>query len=90
LDQHLDEVTVRWRKLHNKEIRDLFSPSIIRMIKSRMMSWARYVAQTGEKRNTHKLSVGKMEVDSPLGRLRCRSVDNIKMGIGNTEWGGMV
>jgi hypothetical protein len=33
-----DEVTVGRRKLHNEELRDLYSlPSIIRMIKSRRM-----------------------------------------------------
>jgi hypothetical protein len=33
-----DEVTGGWRKLHNEELRDLYSlPSIIRMIKSRRM-----------------------------------------------------
>jgi hypothetical protein len=33
-----DEVTGEWRKLHNKELRDLcYSPSIIRVIKSRRM-----------------------------------------------------
>jgi hypothetical protein len=31
-----DEVTGRWRKLHNEELHNLYSsPSIIRMIKSR-------------------------------------------------------
>jgi hypothetical protein len=36
-----DEVTGRWRKLHNEEFRDLYSlPSIIRIIKSRRMRWA--------------------------------------------------
>jgi hypothetical protein len=39
-----DEVTGE-RKLHNEQLRDLYSsPSIIRIIKSRRMSWARYVA----------------------------------------------
>jgi hypothetical protein len=33
-----DEVTGGWRKLHNEELRDLYSPpSIIRMIMSRRM-----------------------------------------------------
>jgi hypothetical protein len=42
----LDEVTGGWRKLHNKEIHNLYySPSIIRMIKSRRMRWAGHVTQ---------------------------------------------
>jgi hypothetical protein len=33
-----DEVTGGWRKLHNEELRDLYSsPSIIKMIKPRRM-----------------------------------------------------
>jgi hypothetical protein len=33
-----DEVTGGWRKLHNEELRNMYSsPSIIRMIKSRRM-----------------------------------------------------
>jgi hypothetical protein len=45
-----DEMTGEWRKLHNEELRDLYSsPSIIRIIKSRRMRWAGYVAQMGEK-----------------------------------------
>jgi hypothetical protein len=40
-----DEVTGGWRKLHNKEPRNLYSsPHIIRMIKSRRMRWAGHVA----------------------------------------------
>jgi hypothetical protein len=35
-----DDVAVEWRKLHNKELHDLYSsPSIIRIIKSRRMRW---------------------------------------------------
>jgi hypothetical protein len=40
-----DEVTGEWRKLHNKELHDLYSlPSVIRAIKSRRMSWVGHVA----------------------------------------------
>jgi hypothetical protein len=35
-----DEVTGEWRELHNEELHNLYSsPSIIRMVKSRMMRW---------------------------------------------------
>jgi len=30
-----DEVTRKWRKLHNEELNALYSPNIIRVIKSR-------------------------------------------------------
>jgi hypothetical protein len=34
-----DEVTGEWRKLHNEELNDLYSPpTIVRMIKSRRMT----------------------------------------------------
>jgi hypothetical protein len=45
-----DEVTGEWRKLHNEELRDLYSsPSIIRIIKSRRMKWAGHVARMGRR-----------------------------------------
>jgi hypothetical protein len=53
-----DEVTREWRKLHNKELHDLYSsPSILRIIKSRRMRWAGHVARMGEKRNVYRLLV---------------------------------
>jgi hypothetical protein len=56
-----DEVTERWRKLHNEELCDLYSsPSIIGIIMSRMR-WAVHVARMGEKRNAYRLLVGKPE-----------------------------
>jgi hypothetical protein len=83
-------VTGGWRKLHNEELRDLYSsPSIIGIIKSRRMRWAGHVARMGEKRNTYKLLVGKPEGKRPLGRPRRRSVDNIKMALLDIGWGSV-
>jgi hypothetical protein len=57
-----DEVTGEGRKLHNKELHDLYSsPSKIRIIKSRRMRWASHVPLMGEKRNAYRLLVGKPE-----------------------------
>jgi hypothetical protein len=40
-----------WRKLHNDELRSLYSsPNIVRVIKSRRMSWAGHVARMEERR----------------------------------------
>jgi hypothetical protein len=43
-----DEVRGGWRKLRNKELCNFYlTPSIIRMIKSRRIRWARYVTRMG-------------------------------------------
>jgi hypothetical protein len=85
-----DEVTGEWRKVHNEEHCDLCSsPSIIRIIKSRRMRWAGHVAHMEEKRNVYRLLVGNPEGKRPLGRPRCRWVDNIKMDLGEVGWGDM-
>jgi hypothetical protein len=60
------------------------------MIKSRRMRWAGYVARMGEKRNAYRILVGMPEGKRPLGKLRRRWVDNIKMELGEIEWDGMV
>jgi hypothetical protein len=79
-----------WRKLHNEELRDLYSsPSIIRMIKSRGMRWEDHVARMGEKRKAYRLLVGKPEGKRPLGRPRPMWVDNIRMDLGEIGWDGV-
>ena len=46
-----DEVTAERRRLHNEELKDLYSsPNIVRVIKSRRMRWAGHVAHVGEER----------------------------------------
>jgi hypothetical protein len=82
------EVTGEWRKLHNEELRNLYSSnSIIRISKSRRTRWAERVVRM-EKRNACKLLVGNPEGKRPLGRPRRRCMDNIKMDLGEIGWGG--
>jgi hypothetical protein len=48
--------------LHNEELHNLYSsPSIITMIKSRRMRWSGHVPRMGEKKNVHRVLVGKPE-----------------------------
>ena len=49
-----DEVTGKWRKLHNEELNDLYSsPNIVQVIKSRRMRWAGHVASMGDSRGVY-------------------------------------
>jgi len=90
-----NEVTGEWRRLHNKELNDLYcSPNIVRVIKSRRMRWAGHVERMGEERGVCSVLVGKPEGRRPLGRPRRRWVDNIRMdlqraGCGYVDWIGL-
>jgi hypothetical protein len=53
------------------------------------MRWAGHVRRKGDKRNAYRILMGKPEEKRPLGRQRCRWVDNIKMDLRETELGGM-
>jgi len=67
-----DEVTGKWRRLHNEELNDLYSsPNIVRVITSRRVRWAGYVELMGEER-VYRVLVGKPERRRPLGRPRRR------------------
>jgi hypothetical protein len=45
-----DEVTREWRKLHNEELNDLYSPpNIVLVIRSKRMKWAGHVARFRER-----------------------------------------
>ena len=77
-----DQITGEWRKLHNEELRDLYTlPDIVRVVKSRGMRWAGHVARMVEGRGVHRVLVGKPEGKRPLGRPRHRWEDNIKMDL---------
>jgi hypothetical protein len=75
-----DEVMGEWRKLHNGELHNLYSPPrIIRQIKSRRMRWVGHETCMGEGRNMYGVLVGKPEGKRPLERPRHRWEDIIKM-----------
>jgi hypothetical protein len=76
------EVDGSWRKLHNDELRNLYSsPNIVKVIKSRRMRWAGHVARIGEGRGAYGVLVGRPEGKRPLGRPRRRWEDNIKLDL---------
>jgi hypothetical protein len=85
-----DEVTGEWRKLHNEELNDLYSPpNIFRVTNSRKMRWAGHGARMGKRRGVYRVLVGKPEGKSPLGRPRRRWEDNNKMDLQGVGYGGM-
>jgi hypothetical protein len=82
-----DEVTGEWRRLHNKELYALYSPNIIRVIKSRRLRWAGHMACMGEGRGAHTALVGKPEGRRPLVRPRHRWENKNKMYLREDGWG---
>jgi hypothetical protein len=66
-----NEIIGDWRKLLHEELHNLYSsPSIIRMIKSRRMRWAKHVARMGAKRNAYRILMGK-----PEGKEHYKDID---------------
>jgi hypothetical protein len=69
-----------WRKLHNEKLYVLyFLSNIVRVIKLRMMKWARCIAHVSNMKNAYKYSVRKSEEKRLLPRPRYRWDYNIKM-----------
>jgi hypothetical protein len=46
-------------------------------------------SKNGEKRTVYRILVGKPEGKKPLGRPRCRFLDNIKMDLRDIGWDGV-
>jgi hypothetical protein len=79
-----DDVTGKWRRLHNKELYALYSsPNTIRAIKSRRIRWAGYMTGMGDRRGAYMVWLEKPERRKPLGRPRRRWEDNIKISSGS-------
>ena len=76
-------------------LNDLYcSPNIVWVIKLRRMKWAGHVARMGEEMGVYTVLVGKPKGKRPLGRLRHRWMDNVKMdlqevGCGYMDWIGL-
>jgi len=68
--------------MYNDELHSLYSsPNIVRVINSRRISWVGHVAHMGEGRRFYRVLVGRSEGKKPLGRLRRKLEDKIKMDL---------
>jgi hypothetical protein len=80
--------TGEYRKLHNKELNDLYSSlNIIRVIKSRGVRWVGHVARMG--RDVCRVLVGNTEGKRSLGKANPRRENNINSYLQELEWSGM-
>ena len=78
-------MTREWQRLHNEKLYALYSPNLIRVIKSRRMRWAGHVAYLGDRRGTSRVLVGRPDGKRPLRRCRHMWEDNIKMDLKEVE-----
>jgi hypothetical protein len=63
-----------WRKVHSKELNDLYcSSSIIQVIRSGRKRWARHVANMVEKKGAYRVSLGNPDGKKPFGRNLTRN-----------------
>ena len=85
-----EEITGEWRRLHNEELCAVHSsPDIIGVIISRKMRWSGHVACIRDRRDAHRVLLGRPKGRRPLGRRRHGWEDNIKMDLQDVVWGGM-
>jgi hypothetical protein len=83
-------IFILYHKLHNEELNELnSSPTIVRVIKSKIMNWAGHVARKDEGRGVYRVLVGKPVGKRPMGRPRRRWNDSIRMDFQEVGCGGM-
>jgi hypothetical protein len=64
-----DEVTGKWRRLHNEKPYGLHSSrNTTRVTESRTVSWAGHVACMGEQRGAYRVLIGIPDGKRPFGR----------------------
>jgi len=71
------------------DTRTYSSRNIIRVIKRRRARWVGHIAPITERRGVYRFLVGKPEGKRPLGRLRHKWGDNIKIDLQKVGCGGM-
>jgi hypothetical protein len=82
-----DEVMGGRRKLHNQELRDLYSSSIITIVKSMRLRWAGHVARMGEKR---EMRIGYWwESQRERDHYEDQDERGLKMDLLEIGWGGV-
>jgi hypothetical protein len=81
-----EEIIEGWRKLHNKEIHNLFS-SNIRKRNSRGMRWMGHVPCLGQMRNAYNILFREPEGKRPLPTHRWEG--NVKMDLREIGWGSV-
>jgi hypothetical protein len=77
------------KRLHNELHNFYASQNIVKVIKSRRMTFSGHVARMGEIRNAYKIFVENPEGKRPLGRPRHRWEDNIVADLRETRWKGV-
>jgi hypothetical protein len=85
-----DEVTGECRKLHSRELHNLYSSvGIIRQVKSRRTRWTGHMARMTVDRKVCKVLVGKPEGKRLLERPWRRWEDVIRMDLVEIGWEGV-
>ena len=72
------DANAKWKRFHIEELHSLYrSHNVVRMIKSRKLRWAGYLARMEEGRSVFKILTGTPPGKRSLGRPRRRWEDNI-------------
>jgi hypothetical protein len=71
-----------WRKLHIEDFHNLYSSqNIIRVVKSKTVTWAGHEFRMGDTRNASRDFMVKPQGKRPPGRPRRRREDSIKIDV---------
>jgi hypothetical protein len=76
-----DEVRGGWRRLHNEELHDVYFSPDIRVIYSRRMRLAGYVARMGDRRGAYSVFLETPKKRRSLGKGKHRLEDNTKVAL---------